>query len=560
MKRIQFTIIALFLIFTSTTFAQGEASNWYFGNNVGLHFDIATGTTTPIPGSALSTNEGSASISDPNGNLLFYTDGSTVWNRNNAVMPNGTGLNGDNSSTQSGIIVPNPNDANIYYVFTVDEPNHNDSASQINGLNYTVVNMSLDGGNGAVDTSQKNIPLITYDTSNTQESKFKCSEKITAVKSGDCNSFWVVTHFVDNFYSFNVSAAGVNTTAVVTNITPSVPTAGYRYNAIGCMKISPDGSKLAIAHHSRGSNSSLAHGQPGELVVYDFDDNTGIVSNAISLANGPSPYGVEFSLNSKRVYATVENIAPGPSWVSSELLFFNLEAANIPASMVSLLGPDTINTVAGSLQLGPDGNIYRSMRGTSFLSTISNADSLAPTYTLNTIALNGTATFGLPPFIQSLFVQPVDIIQNGTSTTNVAICDGDSYTLTTDAIVGATYTWTFNGTPITTTAPLNEFIATNAGTYHVDIDLNNGDCPFYGEAIITLIPLPTINPITPLEACFNPANGLGTFTLSDADTDAINGQTNVIVSYHDNLTEAQTGINPLPNIYNHVGGTIFVHL
>ena len=39
-------------------------------------------------------------------------------------MPNGNGLNGDDSSTSSALIVPKPNDPLIYYIFTVDEPNH----------------------------------------------------------------------------------------------------------------------------------------------------------------------------------------------------------------------------------------------------------------------------------------------------------------------------------------------------------------------------------------------------------------------------------------------------
>lgn len=69
----------------------------------------------------LNTLEGCATIADTTGSLLFYTDGITVWNRNHVPMPNGSGLLGNPSSTQSGIIVPYPGNTDLYYVFTVHD-------------------------------------------------------------------------------------------------------------------------------------------------------------------------------------------------------------------------------------------------------------------------------------------------------------------------------------------------------------------------------------------------------------------------------------------------------
>ena len=72
--------------------AQGEANNWYFGLNAGLDFN----GTDPVPISgSLSTNEGCATFSDKQGNLLLYTDGLTVWNRAHQIMPGGRGLLGN---------------------------------------------------------------------------------------------------------------------------------------------------------------------------------------------------------------------------------------------------------------------------------------------------------------------------------------------------------------------------------------------------------------------------------------------------------------------------------
>ena len=113
MKKI-FLLLILFL--ANLIYPQGEANNWYFGEYAGLSFN--SGVATPLYDGQLDTGEGCATISSPTGQLLFYTDGSTVYDRNHQIMPNGTGLLGDTSSTQSAIIVPNPSNPNIYYIFT----------------------------------------------------------------------------------------------------------------------------------------------------------------------------------------------------------------------------------------------------------------------------------------------------------------------------------------------------------------------------------------------------------------------------------------------------------
>jgi hypothetical protein len=92
---------------TAVDAQSARFNNWYFGNTAGITF--ASGAPVALTNGALVTTEGCASMSDDLGNLLFYTDGVTVWNRNHLPMTNGTLLNGHASSTQSGIIVQKPN-------------------------------------------------------------------------------------------------------------------------------------------------------------------------------------------------------------------------------------------------------------------------------------------------------------------------------------------------------------------------------------------------------------------------------------------------------------------
>ena len=156
----------------------------------------------------MATNEGCATISDCAGNLLFYTDGSFVWDNTHTQMPNGFDLMGDPSSSQSAVVVPKPGSPNIYYIFTVD------NNVQVDGLRYSEVDLSLNGGLGDV-TAVKNILLHAPTT-----------EKITAVLHSNLTDIWVIAHtWNSNTYeAYLVSATGVNTTPILSNVGATVGT------------------------------------------------------------------------------------------------------------------------------------------------------------------------------------------------------------------------------------------------------------------------------------------------------------------------------------------------
>ena len=74
----------LLFLCTLVSSAQGEANNWYFGQNAGVTFN--SGVPIALTDSAMQTLEGCATLSDASGQLLFYTDGMTIYNRNHQVM------------------------------------------------------------------------------------------------------------------------------------------------------------------------------------------------------------------------------------------------------------------------------------------------------------------------------------------------------------------------------------------------------------------------------------------------------------------------------------------
>lgn len=145
----------LLLLSASTATAQKEVYRWYFGYNAGINFN--TTPATILTDGQTYTREGVATICDGStGDLLFYTEGSTVWNAKHQVMPNGTGLRGDPSSVQSAIVVPFPGHPGQYYLFTTMTDK---------GLHYSLLDMALDNGSGDIIPATKNTMLLNYNQS-----------------------------------------------------------------------------------------------------------------------------------------------------------------------------------------------------------------------------------------------------------------------------------------------------------------------------------------------------------------------------------------------------------
>lgn len=366
-------LLIVLLFSYSAVFSQSETANWYFGVHAGLHFT----TTGPvvIPSNMLVTNEGTSSISDASGNLLFYTDGILVWNKNHLVMPNGSGLFGGISSTQSALIVPQPGSTTLYYIFTTDE------FGGANGCRYSVVDMSLQAGTGDIDTSLKNVPVLGNST-----------EKVTAVKQANGTDYWVAIHEwgSDAFYVYSLTAAGFQNNPVISN-TGIVHSTTVNQNTYGQMKFSFCGDMLAAAV-----------GYLDTVEVFDFDNSTGIVSNPLTLPLYAHVYGIEFSGDQHLLYVSTYD-------PSATLVQFDLTAGSAAAILASKtiisMTPDIY-----ALQMAIDEKIYVCRSFSSFLGVI-NDPSVPGTgcnYADNGVDLDpnflgNTSALGLPAFVQSNF-------------------------------------------------------------------------------------------------------------------------------------------------------------
>ena len=326
-KLLKYLVTTLLLInYCFLLNSQNENKKWFFGQYAGL--DFMTNPPTAITGS-LNTTEGCASVANSAGNLLFYTDGVTIWNSNHVVMSNGNGLNGHLSTTQSAVIVKRPGSNNIYYVFTL-------GAGGNAGLYYSEVNLSLSSGAGSVTVL--NTLLATG-----------CTEKLSSVVHCNGNDIWVMTHdFASpNFRAFLVSASGVNTSAVISS--SGIWVSGL---SVGTIKFSPNGKKLSVSHYVSLTIS---------CELFDFDASTGIVSNPIALGTSFGSYSSEFSPDGTKLYAT------SPLGKITQWDLCAGSATAIAASEYSMVATNVLG-----MQLADDGKIYVARPSQTSLGVINN--------------------------------------------------------------------------------------------------------------------------------------------------------------------------------------------
>lgn len=446
------TILTLFLSINISGKAQ-QGNNWYFGDHAGLSFDSSP--PSALTNGQLNTREGCASISDRNGNILFYTDGITVFDKTHNIMPNGTGLMGHISSCNSAIIVPKPGSPHIYYIFTADAVEN----QYQNGYRFSQVDMRLHNGLGDI-TAQKNVLLYAPST-----------EKLTAVKHANGKDYWVITKGLNNnsFSAYQVGCSGVNTTPVVSNT-------GFVFTGIlsglGCIKVSPDAKKLGIT----------SSGDDPRAELFDFDNATGLISNPIELTgfNPPNIYGVEFSPNSRLLYISAVYIYINQYDISS-----NNEAVINASRYIMMTDGNDFNA---TLQLGPDQKIYAATGYHTYLNVINNPDVYGPGCNLSFAAvdLNGRKViYGLPAYRNNFYDNT-----NYADFTSAFIDCKVQFTGTTGLTNPLQWFWDFgdgnNGTGQIVTHSYSQ-----VGTYIVRLKaVGVGTCPatdtFYASHVLTI--------------------------------------------------------------------------
>lgn len=340
------SVLFSFLFFIAV-FANAQRSNiWYFGANAGLNFN--TNPPTILTNGQSNITDNTTTISDAGGNLLFYTDGVTVWNSIHFVMANGTGLIGNYSAGQCALIVPMPCNPDKYIIFHVTE------FSTPGQLHYTVVDMSLNAGLGGVVSTQKNISLGTGYT-----------EKLCAYYNTAGGNYWVLTHRWNSnqFVAFDVNSNSIATSSVVSSIgsVHNCGSYGAAHDALGQLTISRDGTKVLNALTCQD-----------KFELFSFNSVTGILSNSISIpGTGGYQLGTAFSPNSLKIYV---GTVFGKSILQYDISTYNQIV--IAASQYSIVTVSTGGCNFGYMELGPDNKLYIGKPSANYLSVVNNPNGL----------------------------------------------------------------------------------------------------------------------------------------------------------------------------------------
>lgn len=345
----RFCLVFFALVGTCEVFGQSYSDlNWYFGNNpqsirfIRPNFEA---DTIRIP-NALGNGASAVGSDGVSGAVMFYTDGFTVYDINHDVMPNGTGLNGNNGVNQSVVVSANPAVAGQFFIFTNNGT-----------LARTVVDMNLNGNApgfpapplgevGAVKNDPTDLPATPR------------SQGTIIISNDTLNAFWLISHETG---TINYDITEIDKDGNISNTStpiPGAPTnvANFSYNAAtGQIAVSPQDGGVDVA-------------------ILNIDITDGILSLASTVPGtaglGLGIYDTEWSMDGRFLYISGNFDAAGDSLIQADL-----NAAPIELNTMLTQNVDR----SFGLQIAPDSSIYHLYQapgGQFRLGRINDPDSL----------------------------------------------------------------------------------------------------------------------------------------------------------------------------------------
>ncbi|MFZ4545243.1 MAG: T9SS type A sorting domain-containing protein [Saprospiraceae bacterium] len=363
MKKITIIILMINLRCISCL-AQKEDNNWIlssWGNDL---FEITSLTFADSINFKLHSeakidiSQSNSSISDSIGNLLFFSNGVHIFNRNYKYMEGGIFVNKDTifqlnnaNIEQNTVILPYPSSDHLYAFFYLGVTLTPTPAACAPNLSMAIVDMSKNNNLGKVLQTRK---IIIPDTIETN--------KMTATRHANGRDWWVINQdFLGNKY-FKVLLDPLGA-----HLHDVQQIGDDSSSSIGGAVFSPDGKYYINADIDSDSLSP-------NVMVFNFDRCSGQLSNPRSITYASHDYwagGAAVSANSRYLYISVY----------TELYQYDLWADDLAGSekLVGVydgyLQDDRAPTRFHQAQLAPNGKIYISSSGACpYLHVINNPD------------------------------------------------------------------------------------------------------------------------------------------------------------------------------------------
>jgi hypothetical protein len=329
-------LIILSFFYCSFIFGQKYDNNWQVCSSIDhdppIKFWFLNFNSSPPElikyFSAISYNRANLVMSDETGNMIFYSNGCQIADASHSIMENGDSINLGIGWSEIGypwaydiFSIPAPGQENLYYIIHCDYDTLTAADHVIEHINFTMVNMNLNGGLGSI--TSRNNPFLSGDA----------LAFPAAVKHANGRDWWIVTPkwYQSKYYSQLLTPEGMS--QPVSQEIGTKPSEDF----IGNKLFTPDGSKY-IDYDGRNG-----------IRLFDFDRCTGLLSNPVNceVLLNETWGGAAVSPNSRFLYITQ----------GYYLLQYDLEAPDICSSVDTLFISNDLLQLRVPL-LGPDGKIY----------------------------------------------------------------------------------------------------------------------------------------------------------------------------------------------------------
>jgi hypothetical protein len=363
-----FFITAIYSQQYETNINIKRANIWHFGYGAGLDFNSEIPITL-TGGQTKHTWEGFSTLCDTSGNLLFYSDGETIWNNNHEIVENGTGIISHQSSTQASLFIQHPNNDSLIYFFT-SRPNNFSNP----GIRFSVINIKLNNNKGSVIVKNK---LILTPT----------TEKLTSINHSNGNDIWILAHgyTTNSYFSFLLTKEGLiecPIESITGNILEDIPPLWF-LNTQGNLIANYQGNQVAAA---------ILH--TGKVEVFDFNNQSGFFSI------------IDTIFFSSKVYCLAYNNI-------GNRLFIQTINQNSDTSFIYYYESKKLNLIAkyphGQIQYMVNFNeiLYLGNMDSSFISSIENINDSFPTFIQKAVDLTPSiSSVGLNNFNPSYHYTP----------------------------------------------------------------------------------------------------------------------------------------------------------
>jgi gliding motility-associated-like protein len=358
--------------------AQGPYATWYFGQQAGLRFGAAGGPV-PLTNGQLTSPAACATLGTTAGDLLCYSNGDKIWNKQHQVMAGGDTLGGSTLASQGCGLLLAPGTTQRAYLFTM---RYEGAISPFATGRPAVTEVDLAGAGGLGQVGRRRQPVVADSIlARLGERKFAAHQAL--VRHANGADYWLITRLQEQgiFLASRITGGGVWPCPVTVVSRVFAPRVGSAVNLGSTLVASPDGQ-------------TLLYNNVATSFLLKFDPATGKVSTPTQLAL-PAPtipvvasfnpycYGAVFSPDGSKCYLSRHYQAEATTNFSaaSQVIQYNLAAGSPQA--VAASGVEVSNQYAFGggvkafgMQRGADGAIYVAVNGEAALDVIAAPNAL----------------------------------------------------------------------------------------------------------------------------------------------------------------------------------------